>query len=173
MNLLRLTLLGLAFALPAAGFAQWQWIDKDGRKVYSDRSPPSDIPANKILKQPAGSKSAAAAAAPAADPASVPAQPTPTANAPKVTGKDKELEDKKKQAQAAEAEKKKAQEEEVAKIRAQNCEQAKRNKASLTSGVRIARTNTKGENEILDDSQRAAEARQMDTVIARECKPAG
>jgi hypothetical protein len=46
---------------PAASFAvtalaQWQWIDKDGRKVYSDRSPPSDIPEKNILKMPRGAK---------------------------------------------------------------------------------------------------------------------
>jgi hypothetical protein len=36
--------------------AQWQWIDKDGRKVYSDRSPPSDIQEKNILKRPAAPK---------------------------------------------------------------------------------------------------------------------
>ena len=59
MKLLRLTLLGLALALPAAGFAQWQWIDKDGRKVFSDRPPPADVPDKNILSQP-GAKSRAA-----------------------------------------------------------------------------------------------------------------
>jgi hypothetical protein len=36
---LLLAVAGASFAIPA--LAQWQWIDKDGRKVYSDRSPPS------------------------------------------------------------------------------------------------------------------------------------
>jgi hypothetical protein len=88
MKLFSVMALTLAFALPGASIAQWQWIDKDGRKVYSDRSPPSDIPANKILKQPGGASVAArAAAAPEAAPA-----PAPAASALKVSGKEKELE---------------------------------------------------------------------------------
>jgi hypothetical protein len=171
MNLLRLTLLGVAFALPAAGFAQWQWIDKDGRKVYSDRSPPSDIPTNKILKQPGASKGPPAASDPAPA-SSAPAQAAASAAVPKLSGKEKELEDKRKQAQAAEAAKRKALEEEVAKGRAENCDRAKRNKAGFDSGVRIARTNDKGEREVLDDAQRAAEVKRLNAVIDRDCKAA-
>jgi hypothetical protein len=169
MNLLRVTLLGLACALPAAGFAQWQWIDKNGHKVFSDQSPPADIPAKNILRQP-GVKGPAVAAEPAA-PASQAAKPA--ASAPKLSGKEKELEDKKKLAEAAEAEKKKAQQEEYAKLRADNCDRAKRSKASFDSGVRISRTNDKGEREFLDDATRAAEARRLDGIIASDCKPAG
>jgi hypothetical protein len=91
---------------------------------------------------------------------------------PKLSGKDKELQDKKKLAEAAEAEKKKAQEEELAKMRADNCERAKRSKASFDSGVRISRTNAKGEREFLDDAQRAAETKRLEKLIANDCKPA-
>ena len=137
MKLLRATLLGLACALPAAGFAQWQWIDKDGRKVFSDQSPPAEVPAKNILRQP-GPKSRAAvtietpAAAASAASAAQSAKAAPAV--PKISGKDKELEEKKKQADAAEAEKKRESEEEIAKARADNCERAKRAKASFDSG---------------------------------------
>ena len=97
---------------------------------------------------------------------------TPAASVPKVSGKDKELQEKKKLADAAEAEKKKAQEEEYAKMRADNCERAKRSKANFDSGVRISTTNAKGEREILDDAQRAAEAKRLEKIIASDCKPA-
>jgi hypothetical protein len=167
MNLLRATLIGLACALPALCLAQWQWVDKDGRKVFSDRSPPADIPAKNIIKQPSTGKGRPAAPAEAAAEA-----PTPAASAPKVSGKDKELQEKKKLADAAEAEKKKAQEEEHAKMRADNCERAKRSKANFDSGVRISTTNAKGEREILDDAQRAAEAKRLEKIIASDCKPA-
>jgi hypothetical protein len=172
MNLLRATLLGLALALPAAGFAQWQWIDKDGRKVFSDQSPPADIPAKNILKQPGSRTRATAEPVAPATPSAALVQPAAPA-APKLSGKEKELEEKKKQADAAEADKKKAQEEQVAKERAENCVRVKSAKAAFDSGVRISRTNEKGEREFLDDAQRAAEARRLDGVISRDCKTPG
>ncbi len=169
MNPLRATLIGLACALPALCFAQWQWIDKDGRKVFSDRSPPADIPDRNIIKQPFAGKARPVEPAEATAAAET---PKPVASAPKVSGKDKELQDKKKLADAAEAEKKKAQEEEYAKMRAENCERATRSKASFDSGVRITTTNVKGEREILDDTQRAAETRRLEKIIASDCKTA-
>jgi hypothetical protein len=164
---------GVCFAVPA--LAQWQWIDKDGRKVYSDRSPPSDIQEKNILKRPAGAKGAAApvitetvAAAPAAG-ASAPAA-KPNANAPKLSGKDAQLEARKKQAEEEEAAKKKAEEEKVAKAKADNCERTKKGLASLQSGVRLATTNAKGEREIMDDNARAAEAKRLQGIADSDCK---
>ncbi len=49
MNVLRTLLLGLACATPVIGLAQWQWIDSDGRKVFSDQSPPPDIASERPL----------------------------------------------------------------------------------------------------------------------------
>ena len=179
MKSLRPLLVAAACALPLLAAAQWQWIDKDGRKVFSDRSPPSDIPAKNILKQPGptrGSSVAVPVAAPGAEgaggtavAASAPA-PQAAGSAPKLSGKDKELEDKKKQADAAEAAKKKEADEKFAQAKAENCTRAKQSKASFDSGVRIARTNDKGEKEIMDDAQRASEVRRLDSVIARDCK---
>jgi hypothetical protein len=91
------------------------------------------------------------------------------ANTPKPGGLDKALEEKRRQAEAAEAEKKKAEEARVAAIRADNCSRAKSGKAGFDSGQRIARTNEKGEREILDDAQREAEVKRLDAVIARDC----
>lgn len=172
MNPLRATLIGLACALPALCLAQWQWIDKDGRKVFSDQSPPADIPAKNIIKQPGAGKGRPVAVG---EPAPAPAasQPAkPAASAPKLSGKDKDLEEKRKLAEAAEAEKKKAKEEEIAKARADNCERAKRAKANFDTGVRISQTNAKGEREIMDDAQRAAEVKRIEKVIASDCRPA-
>jgi len=167
MKLLRSTLLGLACALPALSLAQWQWIDKDGRKVFSDQSPPADVPAKSIIRQP-GAKG------PVAPGPIVGAQPSrPAAPVPKPSGKDKELEARKKQAEAAEAEKKKAEEEQLAKIKADNCERSKRSKAMFDSGARVARMNTKGEREYMDDASRAVETKRLERIIASDCKPAG
>jgi membrane protein involved in colicin uptake len=100
------------------------------------------------------------------------AAPKAAASAPRLSGKDKELEEKKKQAEAAEAAKKKAEEERLAKARADNCERAKRAKASMDSGMRIATTNAKGERDFMTDAARAAESKRLGEIMAAECGPA-
>ena len=165
MKAARITLLALACALPLAASAQWTWLDKSGRKVFSDQPPPPDVAPDRVLKQPGLRGGAAAvptvsAAAPAAAPASL----------AKPAGKDKDLEDRKKQAEAVEADKKKAEEAKVAAARAENCSRAKTSRANYASGVRLSRMNDKGEREILDDNQRAAEMKVLDQVIARDCQ---
>ncbi len=168
MNLLRVTLLGIACAaLPVVCLAQWQWVDKDGRKVFSDQSPPADIPAKNILRQP-GVKGRPLDTATTANPAPA----APVASAPRISGKDKALEEKKRLADASEADKKKAQEEEVAKARADNCDRAKRSKMTIDAGGRLSQVNAKGEREIMDDAQRAAESKRLERIIASDCKPA-
>ncbi|HVZ44950.1 MAG TPA: DUF4124 domain-containing protein [Ramlibacter sp.] len=171
MKRLCLLFAAAACVLPAVATAQWQWIDKSGHKVFSDQPPPVDIPASNILRQPGKSASSLSQPPAAAAPA---AAPTPVANAasqsaPKLTGKEKELEDRKKQAEAQAAARKKQQEEERQAIRADNCARAKRAKATYDSGVRVARTNDKGEREVMDDAQRAEEVKHLEAVIARDC----
>ena len=159
-----------SFALSA--FAQWQWIDKDGRKVFSDRSPPAEINENDILKRPGGRGFVAAGAAGESAPA-VPALTISAAargSAPKLTGKDAQLEAKKKQAEEEEAGKTKAEDEKVVAAKADNCNQAKRYLSTLDSGVRIANTNAKGEREIMDDSKRAEEKKRAQGVADASCK---
>jgi hypothetical protein len=167
MKSLRAILLVLACTLPALSLAQWQWIDKDGHKVFSDQSPPADVPAKNILRRP-GSRGAAAQAAEQSAAASQAAKPA--ASVPKLSGKDNDLLAKKKQVEAAEADKKKAGEEEVAKARAENCARAKRSKANFDSGVRVTTANEKGEREFMDDAARAAETKRLEGIIASECK---
>src|SRR6476661_6960686 len=50
MTAARALTLALACVLPLSAMAQWQWIDKGGPKVYSDQSPPPDIPAKNDLE---------------------------------------------------------------------------------------------------------------------------
>lgn len=167
MKVARIALLALACTAPLAAFAQWQWLDKDGRKVFSDRAPPPEIAPERVVKRP-GQRGAAAETTPSPVAAATPE--AAAANPLRPSGKDKALEEKRKQAEAAEAEKKKAEEAKVAAIRADNCARARTGKTDLTSGMRIARTNAKGEREILDDGQRASEAKYLDEIIARDCK---
>ncbi|MDR3451339.1 MAG: DUF4124 domain-containing protein [Rhodoferax sp.] len=170
MNLSRVFLFGVACLMSMSAMAQWQWIDKDGRKVFSDRPPPTDIPEKNVLKRPARSPVAAlpvAAVAPGTDAGT--AAPKAEGMAPKLSGKDKELEEKKKQAEDAQAAKKKAEEQKVAQAKADNCARAKQSKATLDSGIRIARTNDKGEREIMDDTARAAETQRVQSIINSDC----
>lgn len=157
----KLLVLALGCALSWCAAAQWQWIDNRGSKVFSDRGPPPDIPAKNILKQPGGSLKA------------VPTSPevaVSTVSAPKISGVDKALEEKKKQAEDAEAAQRKAELDKNAAARAENCKLAKQSKSNFDSGIRIARTNDKGEREILDDATRASELKRVQDVITSDCK---
>ena len=169
MRVLRVISLAAAL-LPALACAQWQWIDKDGRKVFSDRSPPPEIPAKSILKQPGGKAAPLLPPTEALESGAAPAGPAvvakAAASAPKISGTDKTLEDKKKQAEQADLAKKKAEEEKVAQAKAENCEQAKRALQVVVSGVRIRIPNAKGELEYLTDAQRVSETKRLQDITA-------
>ncbi|MEO5795285.1 MAG: DUF4124 domain-containing protein [Rhodoferax sp.] len=160
MNLYKLLALTLGCSLSWGAAAQWQWIDNSGSKVFSDRGPPPDIPAKNILRQPGGAPKNTPMAAPVAS----------AGSAPKISGVDKALEEKKKQAEDAEAAQHKAELDKNAAARAENCTRAKQSKANFDSGLRIARTNDKGEREILDDAARASELKRLQDVMASDCK---
>lgn len=160
-----------ACSLPAA--AQWQWVDATGRKVFSDRAPPPDIPAKNILRQPGGSTPPPAAAAdagtaPAAD-AAAPAAPAAAAKDTKPAGTDKALEEQKRKAEAQEAAKAKADKERIAKQRQDNCARAKQSKTALSSGRLLGYTNEQGERGFMDDATRDAELKRADAIIASDC----
>lgn len=166
-----LALAGWVFALSAT--AQWQWIGKDGRKVFSDRPPTSDIQEKDILKQPGGKgRAAAPVVAPSTEGAetAAPVAAKANPNALKISGKDADLEAKKKKLEEEDASKKKAEEEKIAKARTDNCELAKKGLASFQSGVRISTVNAKGEREFMDDNARAAESKRLQSVVDRDCK---
>ena len=168
MRILRVISLAAAL-LPALACAQWQWIDKDGRKVFSDRSPPPDIPAKSILKQPGG-KAAPLPPAEAQEPGAAPSGPAvvvkAAASGPRPSGIDKALDDKKKQAEQDELAKKKAEEEKVSLAKADNCDRAKRSLQALNTGTRIRMPNAKGEMEFISDAQRASETKRLQDITA-------
>lgn len=160
-RLLVLALLGAALATPS--IAQWKWKDKDGRVQYSDRPPPPGVSEKDVLSKPAGARLVSVAPStltPAASAAASASAPRPT---------DPQLEAKKKQQEQEEAAKRKAEEEKIAKARADNCQRARSYQRTLDDGIRIARTNDKGEREILDDAGRAKEIERNRQIIASEC----
>lgn len=152
-------LIGSLLALPAA--AQWKWRAPGGQIQYSDLPPPPGTADKDILQRPLAPQRAAPVAAPASQ-ASAPAL------APKTV--EPELEDKRRKAEAEDAAKKKAEEQRLAATRAENCKRAQAALRTFDTGLRVARTNDKGEREILDDKQRAEESQRARDVVTSDCK---
>lgn len=173
MRALRLTASAVLLFAAGSSFAQWQWIDTNGSRVYSDRPPPAHIPAKNIVKRPSStvtiSRTASRPAETAADGAS--AAKAAAAPAKQNGASDPKAAAEQKKKQEENAAKAKAEEEKIAKARAENCERAKSSLATLNSGVRVGRTNAKGEREILDDKARAEERKRAEDVVASECGP--
>jgi hypothetical protein len=179
MKLIQSLLLVVTCVASFAVSAQWQWLDKDGKRVFSDLAPGADVPAKNILKQPGtrpGTPAQQAAAAAQAKESGVSADattPTPALSAdatPKLSKVDKELEAKKKLALEAETAKRKAAEERITKAKVENCARAKQARTGYESGVRIARTNAAGEREVMDDAARAAELKRIQGIVDTDCK---
>ncbi len=174
MKLYKLCLVAFACAWSAGAMAQWQWINKDGRKVFSDRPPPLEIPEKDILRQP--NQRITPVAPVAADTQSAPSSPTPKpAAASSAKGTDKVLEERKAkaeaEAEAAKAAKDKADQQKLAADRAENCTRAKQAKASLDSGQLMKHTNAKGEQVFMDDASRAVERKRAQSILDSDCKP--
>lgn len=173
MNAIPKFLIGAACLWSLAASAQWQWIDKDGRKVFSDRAPPAEVLDKNILKRPGGRGASTVtmdASKAALTTTAATSAPQEAASAPKLSGINKELLENKKKAEEAEASKRKAEEEKLLKAKVENCARAKQAKTSFESGVRIARTNAKGEREFMDDSARASELKRIQSIIESDCK---
>lgn len=155
----------LCLGMAAAQAATWKYRDAQGRIVVSDLPPPAGVQDKDILERPTTVVRRAPAPAPTA--ASAPATSAPTAVAQTT---DPELDARRKKAATEQELKQKAQEDKDATQRAENCSRAKSHMAALGDGLRIARTNEKGEREILDDKGRAEEMQRARQVIASDCK---
>ena len=183
MKLFKLLLLSVAIGIAAPAMAQWQWIDKDGRKVFSDRPPGVDIPEQNIVKRPkgygalngvktSGTGPALRDVAPPAEESegSAAAQNGAAAPAAKAkTGKDKELEAKKAAEDKAKADAEKAEKAKSAANKADNCKRAQQAKAMYDTGKAVRMPNGKGEMVFIDTNQRAAEVQRTDEAIASNC----
>lgn len=161
MNQIQAFLLALTCLVSMTASAQWQWLDKDGRKVFSDRAPPPEVLDKNILQRPASKNAASAAVAPALQ---------GEASAPRPSGIDKDLAEKKAKADQAESARRKADQEKALKAKAENCTRARQARATYDSVQRIAQTNEKGEREIMSEASRAAEIQRIDAIIETDCK---
>jgi hypothetical protein len=148
----------------------WKWRDASGQLHVSDTAPPVGTPAKNIISGPPGGvPPAPSSLAPATTAASAPAA------APSASSVPSALEKKKMAAEQAKSEKEKADKAAVdaqnAAVRKDNCTRAQASLANLQSGQRIARVNSKGEREIMDDSTRATETKHAQDAVASNCGP--
>jgi type IV secretory pathway VirB10-like protein len=158
----------LSFSTQA--LAQWKWRDKNNGVQYSDLPPPSSVPDNAILHRPQGaSRRAATPTAPAAASSAIAASGAATTASGPVKTVDPELEAKRKKTEQEEAAKRKAEEDKVAAAKADNCTRAKSQMKTLEDGIRIVRTNAKGEREVLDDKGRAEEVARTREIMNTDC----
>ena len=159
-----LGLVAATYALPAA--SQWAWRDDTGRTVYSDRPPPASIKSEQILRQPGAQTFGTANSNPAAGAdgkadAKDPAKPKTLA--------EREMDFRKRMQESAEAEKKQAEEQRNTEMRAADCERLRGYLKALQDGLRITRTDAKGNQEYLDDAQRASEITRAKDNLSRGC----
>ena len=161
-------LLAALTILPSQAAPQWKWRDAAGQIQYSDRPPPPGVAEKDILARPSAAARAARTTPVASDTASQGA--AATAKPPALKASDPELEARKRKADAEADAARKAEEEKVARARADNCVRARDYQRSLNDGLRIARTNSKGEREILDDKARAQEQARAQEIINNDCK---
>lgn len=161
-----LSVIALALA-PGVASAQWKWRDGTGQINASDRPPPKDVADKDILERPnLNPRRNAQASAPAASAAA-----TPVATAtPAKTALEREVEARRRASEQESAAKNRAEEERLSQQRAENCRRARSHIAALESGQRMARTNEKGEREVLDDKMRAEEMRAAREVVSSDCK---
>jgi Domain of unknown function (DUF4124) len=154
----------LCVAAVAAESVPWKYRDAQGRIVVSDLPPPAGVQDKDILERPT---TVVRRGAPPTAPVAAAATAAPTTVA---QGNDPELEARRKKAATEQELQQKVQQEKDAAQRAENCGRAKSHLAALADGQRIARTNDKGEREILDDKGRAEEMQRARQVIAADCK---
>lgn len=154
-------LVALGISLPA--HAQWKWRDKNGQTHISDLPPPNDIPDKDVVQRPAQTAKRAAAAMAAASPAS-------GASAPEKARTDPDLDARLRRAEAEKQQAQKREEEREHAVKADNCARAQEQLRTLESGIRVARVNEKGEREIIDDRQRAADMQRARDIIASDCR---
>ena len=156
-------LLFILLAMPTLAMAQWQWLDQEGRPVFSDMPPPSGVSNKQIVKRPAASTDTAAAVPPASSASELPLLP-------KANTDDQALKAKISESKQAEAQKQQAEEARLASIKAENCRRARGALSSLSSGTRMRTTNAQGESVFMDDDAREAEARHLRNVMQSDCQ---
>lgn len=155
----------VTLSLTAWATPGWIWLDEAGNRVYSDMPPPSSVPNNRIVQQPAPrmAPSSAATTAPTVPPppatasASGTTTPAPPGGAAAQTPESIE-------AQNAAIERRNAE------IRADNCKRARESLVTLKQPGRLATVNEQGQRVIMDAAMRRAETERAEQIIRDNCR---
>jgi len=185
-------LLGTLLQGSSLAHAQWKWRDDLGHLHYSDQPPPTSVPAASILTAPRGGAAPAPAGADAPKAGADPSQANPAARTASAdTGKrsgaagadadpakpsagprtwaERSMELRKQDAQRKEEQRK---EEELARQAAalgQACEAMRAETRTLESGMRLARVNARGEQEVVSEEARAARLNALRKDLQAHC----
>jgi hypothetical protein len=159
---------GAVLSTPAQASGQWKWRDASGSIQYSDRPPPQGTPESAILARPRAST--ARIVSKPVEAASAASGAVNRPSAPTAKSGENELDAKRRKLEEEEKAKQQADEAKQAKDRAENCTRAKAYQRTLNDGIRISRTNSQGEREILDDAGRADEMRRTLDAIKDNCQ---
>lgn len=161
--------LALSLATPAA--AQWKWRDPAGKMQFSDRPPPNGTPEADILQRPASSKRSVVTVVPYGQAGQAASAALPPAKAASGPSKEELAQQAKNKQQEKEAlAKQKDEERRQAEQRRANCKSAQDNLSLLQSGIRVTRSNERGEPVVLDDQQRELEMQRARTAANSECR---
>lgn len=163
MNKLVVLVCGLML-LPGVALATdvYKWKDADGKIRYSDTPPSGKVPYDKVI----GRKQAAPVEGPAAADAAAPdAKAQKAADA----GGDKELDAKKRKAEAENLKKKEQEKLDAQKMRDENCKNAKSNLQNYKQGGRMYKIDEKGERVYLDDKDIAAGLEKANQEVEQWC----
>jgi hypothetical protein len=142
--------------------AQYAWVDEKGVHHFSDRPPPPSTPADKILKAPG--KSALTEPVQEGQPDAKPADDTKPAGA-KPTLAEREADYRKRAQERAKEEKKAAEDTRHKQAQAESCDNARRYKGLLESGIRVADTGENGERAYMSDDERAHRLAKASAVL--------
>jgi hypothetical protein len=175
MPKIALPLVACLLAIAAVGAraqSVWKWRDANGQLHVSDTAPPPGTPQKNIISSPGaipagGTLVPVGAGAPPTRPASAASAPLTDLEKRKLAA-DRDKADKDKADRAALDQKNAA-------IRKDNCQRATVEASNIQNGGRLAVANAQGGRDFLDDTQRAAELKRVQDIMAQSCgaAPAG
>jgi hypothetical protein len=150
------TLLAIALAVFAASASAqaYKWVDRNGRMQYGDTPPPGvnatalGAPSTRLDPEP---------------------QAKPEAKKGPLTPAEQEAAFRKRQEEAEKGRQKQAQAAEQAAAKKENCALAQNQLRTLQSGMRISRTDAKGERYFLDEAQIAQETAKTQQAVQQWC----
>jgi hypothetical protein len=141
----------ICLAISTSAWAQYVWIDENGRKQYSDQAPPASVPESKILKFKGKVRD---------NPNPAPAKPDEKLKQPETLA-EKDAAYKKRREELLAKEKKEEADAKTAKAKSDYCKRAKEYKQILESGQPIENVDAAGAQSYITDEKRAQDLNEL------------